>query len=77
MPALSCLRCSACFLDAVGPHGWRDGCGAQVARCIGAGTVWRVSDGEAREQGAKPVRPDRMPLPRKGRAALATSSRHA
>lgn len=27
--------------------------------------------------GAKPVRPDRMPLPRKGRAALATSSRHA
>ena len=28
-------------------------------------------------QGAKPVPPDRMPLPRKGRAALATSSRHA
>ena len=28
-------------------------------------------------QGAKPVRPCRMPLPRKGRAALATSSRHA
>ena len=27
--------------------------------------------------GAKPVRPDRRPLPRKGRAALATSSRHA
>ena len=51
MPALSCLRCSACFLDAVGPRGWRDGCGAQVARCIGAGTVWRVSDGEARPAG--------------------------
>ena len=28
-------------------------------------------------QGARPVPPDRMPLPRKGRAALATSSRHA
>lgn len=27
--------------------------------------------------GAKPVRPDRRPLPRKGRAALAASSRHA
>ena len=51
MPALSCLRCSACFLDAVGPRGWRDGCGAQVARCIGTGTAWRVSDGEARSAG--------------------------
>ena len=60
MPALSCLCCSACFLDAVGPRGWRDGCGAQVARCIGTGTAWRVSDGEAREQGAKPVRPCRV-----------------
>lgn len=39
MPALSCLRCSACFLDAVGPRGWRDGCGAQVARCIGVGST--------------------------------------
>lgn len=39
MPALSCLCCSACFLDAVGPRGWRDGCGAQVARCIGAGST--------------------------------------
>ena len=27
MPALSCLCCSACFLDAVGPRGWRDGRG--------------------------------------------------
>ena len=27
--------------------------------------------------GAKPVPPDRRPLPEKGRAALATSSRHA
>ena len=61
MPALSCLCCSACFLDAVGPCGWRDGCGAQIARCIGTGTAWRVSDGEAREQGAKPVRPCRVP----------------
>ena len=61
MPALSCLCCSACSLDAVGPRGWRDGCGAQVARCIGTGTAWRVSDGEAREQGAKPVRPCRVP----------------
>ena len=61
MPALSCLCCSACFLDAVGPRGWRDGCGAQVARCIGAGTALRVSDGEAREQGAKAVRPCRVP----------------
>ena len=60
MPALSCLCCSACFLDAVGARGWRDGCGAQVARCIGTGTAWRVSDGEAREQGAKPVRPCRV-----------------
>lgn len=51
MPALSCLRCSACFLDAVGPRGWRDGCSAQVARCIGTGTAWRVSDGEARPAG--------------------------
>ena len=39
MPALSCLRCSACFLDAVGARGWRDGCGAQVARCIGVGST--------------------------------------
>ena len=39
MPALSCLCCSACFLDAVGPRGWRDGCGAQVARCIGVGST--------------------------------------
>ncbi len=39
MPTLSCLCCSACFLDAVGPRGWRDGCGAQVARCIGAGSM--------------------------------------
>lgn len=61
MPALSCLRCSACFLDAVGARGWRDGCGAQVARCIGVGTAWRASGGEAREQGAKPVRPCRRP----------------
>lgn len=87
MPALSCLRCSACFLDAVGPRGWRDGCSAQVARCVGTGTAWRVSDGEARPagpqaaagtsemtgggacgkqarpapQGAKPVRPCRVP----------------
>ena len=61
MPALSCLRCPAYFLDAVGPRGWRDGCGAQVARCVGTGTAWRVSDGEAREQGAKPVRPCRVP----------------
>ena len=51
MPALSCLCCSACFLDAVGARGWRDGCGAQVARCIGTGTAWRVSDGEARSAG--------------------------
>ena len=51
MPALSCLRCSAYFLDAVGPRGWRDGCGAQVARCVGTGTAWRVSDGEARSAG--------------------------
>ena len=51
MLALSCLCCSACFLDAVGPLGWRDGCGAQVARCIGTGTAWRVSDGEARSAG--------------------------
>ena len=60
MPALSCLCCSACFLDAVGPRGWWDGCGAQVARCVGTGTAWRASDGEAREQGAKPVRPCRV-----------------
>ena len=39
MPALSCLCCSACFLDAVGPRGWRDGCGAQVARCVGVGST--------------------------------------
>ena len=39
MLALSCLCCSACFLDAVGPRGWRDGCGAQVARCIGMGST--------------------------------------
>ena len=39
MPALSCLCCSACFLDAVGPRGWRGGCGAQVARCIGVGST--------------------------------------
>ena len=48
MPALSCLCCSAYFLDAVGPRAWRDGCGAQVARCVGTGTAWRASDGEAR-----------------------------
>ena len=39
MPALSCLCCSACFLDAVGPRGWRDGRGAQVARCVGVGST--------------------------------------
>ena len=39
MLALSCLCCSACFLDAVGPRGWRDGCGAQVARCVGVGST--------------------------------------
>ena len=39
MPALSCLCCSACFLDAVGPRGWRGGCGAQVARCVGVGST--------------------------------------
>ena len=48
MSTLSCLCCSACFLDAVGPLGWRDGCGVQMARCIGTGTAWQASDGEAR-----------------------------
>ena len=43
MPALSCLCCSACSLDAVavGPRGWWDGCGAQVARCVGTGIACR------------------------------------
>ena len=60
----------------------RDGGGAHAASRPGPRRRAQSPFGHAAcrmplPHGAKPVRPDRRPLPRKGRAALATSSRHA
>lgn len=63
MPALSCLRCSACFLDAVGAMqaAKRD---AYKTAAMNAGEMAGGACGkQARPapQGAKPVRPCRVP----------------
>ena len=60
----------------------RDGRGAHAASRPGPRRRAQSPFGHAAcrmplPHGAKPIRPDRRPLPRKGRAALATSSRHA
>lgn len=73
MPALSCLRCSACFLDAVGARGWRDGCGAQVARCIGVGSTRAA--GRARST-AHPDRNGRRGGWRRAVGAMRTAKRN-
>lgn len=77
MPTLSCLCCSACFLDAVGPRGWRDGCGAQVARCVGTGIACRCCGKAVRRwQHLRAMRDFGFPDAKKGPLA-ARFARHA